>query len=78
MDQLQCTGRERSLELCPFDGWGNQDCYHYEDAGVQCVDNQSNNNSESGMPMDQTKLVPANKAKRNRWATSCLAGPLLN
>ena len=42
MDELQCTGNEKSLEECVFDGWGIHDCWHFEDAGVQCTDTDSN------------------------------------
>lgn len=36
MDNVNCTGRERSLALCPFRGFGHHDCSHSEDAGVAC------------------------------------------
>ena len=36
MDDVQCTGNESSLTECRHKGWGNEDCGHYEDAGVIC------------------------------------------
>ena len=36
MDEVNCTGKENFLSSCKFDGWGNNDCSHYEDAGVIC------------------------------------------
>ena len=36
MDNLQCTGNESILAQCSFNGWGNHNCYHGEDAGVVC------------------------------------------
>lgn len=36
MDNLYCTGREKNLTDCHFDGWGNHDCEASEIAGVVC------------------------------------------
>ena len=36
MDQVECNGYETSLDQCPRNDWGVEDCSHYEDAGVIC------------------------------------------
>lgn len=36
MDQVDCDGSEQRLEHCPFEGFGNNDCSHGEDAGAVC------------------------------------------
>ena len=36
MDNLECTGHENSLSECEFNGWGEEDCGHHEDASVIC------------------------------------------
>ena len=36
MDEVNCTGSESFLSQCPFNGWNNDDCSHFEDAGVIC------------------------------------------
>ena len=37
MDNVQCKGLENSLDECNFDGWGEHNCSHGQDAGVVCI-----------------------------------------
>uniref|UniRef100_H2Z176 protein-lysine 6-oxidase n=1 Tax=Ciona savignyi TaxID=51511 RepID=H2Z176_CIOSA len=36
MDNVDCIGDESDISRCQFNGWGNHDCSHHEDAGVKC------------------------------------------
>ncbi|NWX94003.1 DMBT1 protein, partial [Nothoprocta pentlandii] len=36
LDEVNCTGTEASLFECPASAWGDNNCYHGEDAGVIC------------------------------------------
>ncbi|KFZ62043.1 Deleted in malignant brain tumors 1 protein, partial [Antrostomus carolinensis] len=36
MDETNCTGTESTLSACQARPWGNNNCYHGEDAGVVC------------------------------------------
>ncbi|XP_064124840.1 lysyl oxidase homolog 3 isoform X3 [Loxodonta africana] len=38
LDNLSCSGTEKSVTECASRGWGNSDCTHDEDAGVICKD----------------------------------------
>ena len=36
LDEVDCIGSEKNVTSCKHAGWGNHDCFHYEDAGVEC------------------------------------------
>ena len=47
MDELECGGSEASLSSCRHNGWGNHNCGHHKDAGVECEGKELN---AQGMP----------------------------
>lgn len=49
MDNLFCTGREASLDQCPFDGWRVHDCRASEVAGVICKQSTTSTSTTSGL-----------------------------
>ena len=48
MDEVNCRGNESSLDHCEFNGWGFNDCYHSEDAGVECAHSMTNISTIAG------------------------------
>uniref|UniRef100_A0A3B5ANM0 Soluble scavenger receptor cysteine-rich domain-containing protein SSC5D n=1 Tax=Stegastes partitus TaxID=144197 RepID=A0A3B5ANM0_9TELE len=47
LDDIECTGHEKSIADCPHRGFGEHDCDHSEDAGVVC----------SGKPRSWVRLL---------------------
>ena len=39
LDDVSCFGTESAIRHCLHNGWGDEDCSHYEDAGVECSPN---------------------------------------
>ena len=37
LDEVDCIGTETNLTQCRHNGFGNEDCSHFEDAGVRCA-----------------------------------------
>jgi hypothetical protein len=36
LNSVNCNGREQNLTSCSHKGWGNHNCSHLQDAGVEC------------------------------------------
>ena len=36
LDYVECYSTELTIEDCSHRGWGNNNCSHHEDVGVQC------------------------------------------
>ena len=37
LDDVLCTGNELSLAHCSHNGWGNHNCAHSMDVGIECA-----------------------------------------
>lgn len=40
LDNIQCLGSESDIFMCAHSGAGNQYCFYYEDASVECLGNR--------------------------------------
>ncbi|XP_065606277.1 deleted in malignant brain tumors 1 protein-like [Cyrtonyx montezumae] len=72
LDEVNCTGTEESIFDCKASAWGDNNCYHGEDAGVLC--------SDSGVPTSvELRLVNGSTRCNGRvevfhndmWAALC-------
>ena len=36
LDEVDCVGNELRIQNCAHNGWGNGNCDHQEDAGLEC------------------------------------------
>ena len=60
LDDLVCTGSERSITQCQFNGWGVHDCGHHEDVSISCSSGQffgSLRTQINTMPLESCKFL---------------------
>ena len=76
MDDVRCLGFETKLWDCSFNGWGQHNCYHYEDASVICEDFSSLPNTPFatrivGGARQYEGRVEIYNENYNGWGTIC-------
>uniref|UniRef100_A0A673CAX0 Lysyl oxidase homolog n=1 Tax=Sphaeramia orbicularis TaxID=375764 RepID=A0A673CAX0_9TELE len=58
LDNVLCSGGEKSIEFCRSRGWGNSDCTHDEDAGIVCKDERIPGFLDSNNKVEEVRLRP--------------------
>uniref|UniRef100_H2SSH5 protein-lysine 6-oxidase n=1 Tax=Takifugu rubripes TaxID=31033 RepID=H2SSH5_TAKRU len=63
LDNVRCSGTERSVSQCRSNGWGINDCTHSEDLGVICSperrpDSPQVNLEEGSVHLEEARLRP--------------------
>ncbi|KAM5141243.1 neurotrypsin-like [Mantella aurantiaca] len=78
LDDVSCTGKERGLVDCTRSSWGQHDCSHSEDVGVQCS-NDTNDIVEILPTGPPVRLMDGESTKEGRveiflngeWGSVC-------
>ncbi|KAK2893272.1 deleted in malignant brain tumors 1 protein-like [Channa argus] len=66
LDEVACSGSERSLTECGHNGFGTHNCNHSEDAGVICSDGVRLSGSGSTLCSGRVEIYHS-----NTWGTIC-------
>ncbi|XP_041435235.1 lysyl oxidase homolog 3B isoform X3 [Xenopus laevis] len=72
LDNIICSGTEKSISDCKSRGWGNSDCTHEEDAGVICKDEKIPGFIEHNIieteqkQVEEVRLRPVISSAKNR------------
>ncbi|XP_028407316.1 deleted in malignant brain tumors 1 protein-like [Dendronephthya gigantea] len=71
LDDVRCTGKEENISRCSHRGWGINNCYHSEDAGVECSETATNVSIRLRGPSSESGLGRVEVFYNETWGTIC-------
>ncbi|XP_028399552.1 uncharacterized protein LOC114522963 isoform X3 [Dendronephthya gigantea] len=71
LDEVNCSGEEQDIASCSNPGWGNTDCGHSEDAGVECSSVEINISVRLRGPLSESGTGLVEILYNKTWGTIC-------
>jgi len=68
LDNVECTGHEKSFAQCVHAGWGNHNCDHSQDVSVSCFFDASRQYAGQKTPTVIFVLVQSSSSLRSSFA----------
>ncbi|XP_028416711.1 deleted in malignant brain tumors 1 protein-like, partial [Dendronephthya gigantea] len=71
LDDVTCNGEERNIISCSHNGWGNHNCVHSQDVGIECTNTASNVSVRLQGPSSKNGTGRVEVFYNGLWGTIC-------